>query len=109
MRMLIFTFLLSLFLAGSSWGQAVKVAYLNDASKVMAPTAAPVDNDPIIQLLDSDPNIDLDVLLVAADAVVDLTGYDVAIVQEGFSSSAAILKPGASLGMASIPVPFILN
>ncbi|HPR30669.1 MAG TPA: T9SS type A sorting domain-containing protein, partial [Prolixibacteraceae bacterium] len=94
-----------------SWPAVIpkKVAYLNDAAKVMAPTAAPVDNDPIIQLLNNDPNIDLEVLLVAADAVVDVTGYAAVIVQEGFNSSAAIIKPGGSLGMANIPVPFLLN
>ena len=86
-----------------------KVAYVNNADLVMAETAASITNDPIIQMLQADPNIELDVLLVAVDSVIDLSGYAVVIAQEGFSSSGAIYKPGGSLGMGSIPVPFILN
>ncbi|MFA9388439.1 MAG: hypothetical protein ACERKD_01440, partial [Prolixibacteraceae bacterium] len=94
---------------GGAVEKGAKVAYVNNVDLVMAETAATIDNDPIIKLLKNDPNIDLEVLLISADSVVDLSAYAAVIAQEGFSSSAAIYKPGGSLGMGSIPVPFILN
>jgi hypothetical protein len=89
---------------------AKKVAYLNSNEKVMAETATQLDNDPIIQMLMADPNIELDVILAPTDtASLDLSGYDAVVVQEGWSSSGAIYNPGAPLGLASIPVPFVYN
>ena len=106
-------FILAFILAISGMSQAQvakpKVAYVNNVDKVMAATAASVDNDPIIQMLKADTLIDVDVLLVKKDSVFDLSGYDVVIAQEGFGSSDPIYKPGGTLGMGSIPVPFILN
>ena len=84
------------------------VGYIT-ADKTMAETATSPDNDPVIQLLKADPEFAVDVQVVASDAVVDLSGYDVVVAQEGFSSSSAIFKPGGSLGLANIPVPFIYN
>jgi len=40
---------------------------------------------------------------------LDLTGYDAVVVQEGWSSSAAIYSPTGPLGLANIPVPFVYN
>ncbi|MFC0878784.1 LamG-like jellyroll fold domain-containing protein, partial [Saccharicrinis sp. FJH2] len=86
----------------------VMVAYVTE-DKEMAATATQPDNDPIIQMLKNDPNLGVDVMTVSASAVIDLSQYDVVIAQEPFSSSAAIWKPGGSLGLENIPVPFIYN
>ena len=86
-----------------------KVAYVTTTKTSLAETAAPTSNDPLIRMLTADPNIDLTVHEVAGNATVDLSGYDAVIAQESFSSSADIFKPGGSLALASIPVPFIFN
>jgi len=86
-----------------------KIAYVNYSGLSMDPTASQPASDPIITMLKADGNFDVDVLLVTADSVLDLSGYDVVVAQEGFSSSGAIYKPGGSLGMGSIPVPFVYN
>ena len=86
-----------------------KVAYVNDVAKTMVEVAAQTDSDPIITMLQADENFEVEVMLVANDSVVDLSGYDVVVAQEGFGSSSDIFKPGGSLGMASFEVPFILN
>jgi len=85
------------------------IGYINVEKEMPGPGAAQPANDPIIKMLSADPHFVVDVQIVAADAVVDLSGYDVVIAQEGFSSSSAIFQPGGSLGLASIPVPFIYN
>ena len=85
-----------------------KVAYVTE-DKLMDNGAYQPDNDPIVKMLKRDPNIDVDVMTVANNAVIDLTGYDVVIAQEPFSSSGAIWKPGGSLGLENIPCPFIYN
>jgi hypothetical protein len=95
--------------AMSSNVEAKKVAYVTNGDNVMDETAATVIDDPIIRMLDADENIDLDVIAVSSDATVDLSGYDVVIAQESFSSGADLFKPTGSLGMANIEVPFIFN
>ncbi|MFB6343771.1 LamG-like jellyroll fold domain-containing protein, partial [Saccharicrinis sp. FJH62] len=85
----------------------VSVAYVNE-DQGMASTNQ-VDYDPIVQMMKMDPNFDIDVMVIAADSVVDLSGYDMVVVQETFSSGAAIYKPGGVLGLENINVPFIYN
>jgi len=85
------------------------VGYFNNDDRTMASTAVAFDNDPVIQMLEKDPNFDVDVKIVAVDSLVDMSPYDIVIVQEGFTSGAAILKPGGSLALENITVPFIYN
>ncbi len=102
--------LLSTSFSYTVYGQAKKVAYINLAGKTMAEGASSLDNDPIIRMLKADTKFEVTVMLVAADATIDgLDAYDVVVVQECFGSTSAIFKPGASLGIASIPVPFVYN
>ena len=88
---------------------AIKIAYVNDVAKVMVEAAAQTDSDPIITMLKADDNFEVDVMLVAADSILDLSAYDIVVAQEGFSSSAAIFRPDSSLGIGAIEVPFIYN
>ncbi|MGF7140635.1 cadherin-like beta sandwich domain-containing protein [Roseimarinus sediminis] len=85
------------------------VAYVTLDKEMTGVGATQPDNDPIIQMLKNDKNIKLDVKVVAADSVFDLSTYDAVVVQESFGSSVDILKPGGTLGMANIPVPFVYN
>lgn len=109
MRKNYFVLFLVLALAMYSFGTAKKVAYVT-LNKTMDATATTVGNDPIIQVLRADPNIDLTVMAVAADAIINnLAEFDVVVVQESFGSQNAILRPGGSLALARIPVPFVYN
>lgn len=86
-----------------------KVAYVT-FSKTMDPTATTVENDPIIQVLRADANFEVTVKAVgASDVISDLADYDVIIVQEGFGSGNAILKPTGSLALRNMPKPLIYN
>ncbi|MFB6342664.1 choice-of-anchor J domain-containing protein [Saccharicrinis sp. FJH62] len=86
----------------------VKLAYVT-SDKVMVAQAAQPDDDPIIRMFKADTNFTVTTLVVDDDATVDLSDYDVVVVQEGFNSGASILRPGGSLGLANINVPFLYN
>jgi hypothetical protein len=92
-----------------STNSAALVGYFNNDDRTMTSTAVAFDNDPVIQMLKADPNFEVDVKIVATDSVVDLSPYDIVIVQEGFSSSAKIFQPGGTLALENIAVPFIYN
>ncbi len=85
-----------------------KVAYVTEDQDMDA-TATPVDNDPIIQMLTADENIEIDVMVIAEDSVLELSMYDVVIGQESFGSSSPVWKRGGVLGMGSLTVPHIIN
>ncbi len=87
-----------------------KVVYITSNTRVMDATATTFENDPIIQVLKADPNLNVTVKVVAStDVITDLASYDVAIVQESFSSTAPILMPTGSLALKNIPIPYIYN
>lgn len=99
-----------LFAVSHSQAQTVKkkVAYIT-CEKTMAATAADVRNDPIIKLLQADANFEVTVFVVTDAGVVDIAGFNLAVVQEGFGSTAGILKPTGSAGLAKFNIPFIYN
>lgn len=80
---------------------AKKVAYVT-FDKTMEEMSAQPANDPIIEMLMEDENFEIDVLVVAADSSLDFSGYDAVVVQEGFSSGAAIFQPGNALALANL-------
>ncbi|MBN2166955.1 MAG: hypothetical protein JW717_11810 [Marinilabiliaceae bacterium] len=85
-----------------------KVAYVTEA-KVMASKNQPA-NDPIVQMLNMDPNIDVEVMLVSKDSLqADLSAYDAVVFQEPFSSSGKIWTPAGLAGLEYMTVPFIYN
>lgn len=90
--------------------QKKKVAYCT-FTKTMDATATVVTNDPIIQVLKADANLDVTVFATAAagEAISGLADFDVIVVQESFGSGDAILKPGGSLALATMPKPFVYN
>lgn len=89
---------------------AKKVVYVT-LQKTMDATATTVDNDPIIQMLKADPNLEVTVKITtsASEVISDLSDYDVIIVQEAISGSAAILQPTGSLALKTLPKPTIYN
>lgn len=89
----------------------VRVGYFT-FQKTMDETATPVNYDPVFYVLDEDSllEVTLNILTDASSsAQVDLTPYDVIVVQESFSSTAGILQPGAPLGFSAINKPFVYN
>jgi len=89
---------------------AKKVAYLT-LDKAMGAGASTVDNDAIIRMLNADTRFDLTVLKDDGNgsSAVNLSQYDLLIVQETFSSSANILKPDGLLGIKNLTIPVIYN
>lgn len=80
--------------------------------KDMAATAAPVNSDPIYNALNADDNLNVVLNVVtdkSATAEVDLTPYDVIIIQESFGGADGILTPAGALGIAKLNVPTIYN
>ncbi|MFI1773441.1 hypothetical protein [Thalassobellus citreus] len=82
-----------------------EVVYLTKA-KTMAAGASTVDNDAIIRMLQADANFNVTVVQ-DPDANIDLSGYDLVIVQETFGSGDAIFTGSASI--RNISVPMIIN
>ncbi|MDA3879868.1 MAG: T9SS type A sorting domain-containing protein [Prolixibacteraceae bacterium] len=88
--------------------ETVKIAYVTSFSNLTAVGAS----DPIVAMLEADENIDLTVIEHDADDTggpLDLSVYDVVVAQEAFGSSSTIYQRGQTLGMGTMPVPFILN
>ena len=83
---------------------AKKVAYVT-SNKVMAEGAS----DPILAMLQADPNLEVTLHSIAGTDAVNLSGYDVIVAQEGFNSGDAIFKPGGSLALATLPAPTVYN
>ena len=86
----------------------IQVAYLT-SNRTMDVSASATDNDAIIRMLKADDKFEVKVFAVENDAVVDFSGYDIAVIQESFGSTSSILKPTGSAGLKNIPIPFIYN
>lgn len=91
------------------------VAYVTK-QKDFVEAAWPVDNSVIIQLLKTDPNINLTVFLCDGDgndlttsAPVDLTSFDAIIAAETFGSGDNVWKVGFPLHIGSLPKPTLYN
>ena len=104
----VITLLAVLFTASYSQAQTKKkVAYIT-ADREFSANAADVRNDPIIKLLQADSNFEVTIFVVAMDSVLeDLSGFDLAVVQESFYSTAEIYKPTGSAALAGFTIPFI--
>ncbi|AXP82418.1 hypothetical protein CJ739_3356 [Mariniflexile rhizosphaerae] len=72
--------------------------------------ASSYTNDPIVRMFNADPNFNITVLTVDNDGTgLDLTGYDMVIAQETFTSTANIYKPTGPLGIKNLSIPVIYN
>ena len=105
----IYLLLLTMFLTlAVTFAQPKKVGYFT-FQKDMDLSAASVQIDPIIRMLQADTNFIVTVNATTATDTADLSGYDVVVVQESYNSSSAILTPKGALGFKTIPVPFVYN
>ncbi len=85
-----------------------EVAYFYKTN-TLADGTAPQDNDPVITLLNADPNFNVTAIASNGSDPVSLDGFDMAIISESFGSGDDILKPGGSLFYGDIAIPFIYN
>jgi hypothetical protein len=96
---------------GNNNPSTLDVAYIT-FQKTMDVSADSVQADPVYRMLSKDTllNVSLKVLTdVSATATFDMTPYDAMIIQESFSSTAAILKPGNALSLSKLSVPTLIN
>ncbi|MBN1927800.1 MAG: T9SS type A sorting domain-containing protein [Prolixibacteraceae bacterium] len=91
------------------------VAYVTKEKELDA-TAATVDNDGIIQMLNDDSNINLTVFVCDGDGneigtanPIDLNGFDAIIAQETFGSGDNVWKEGYPLYIGTLPAPTLFN
>lgn len=103
---------LTLFLATSTQMMAQKkIAYVTK-DKVMAAGASTVDNDAIIRMFNADPaHFTLTVFKDngSGSSNVNLSQYDLLIIQETFGSGDAVLRPTGILGIKNLTIPVIYN
>jgi hypothetical protein len=101
--------LLTMFLSlAVVFAQPKKVGYFT-LQKTMDATAASVQIDPIIRMLQADPNLDVTVNVCTGKDTLDLSPYDVIVVQESFNSKDSTLTPRWSLALHSLTVPVVYN
>ena len=96
---------------GNNNPATLDVAYIT-FQKAMDATADSVQVDPVYRMLAKDTllNVSLKVLTdVSATATFDMTPYDAMIIQESFSSTAAILKPAGALALSKFTAPTLVN
>ena len=89
--------------------QPKKVGYFTYNKTTMDLTASSVGIDPIIRMLQADPNLDVTVNITEDNETVDLTGYDVVIVQESYNGASPMLTPGHTLALDTFMVPVVFN
>ncbi|MFD0990154.1 T9SS type A sorting domain-containing protein [Mariniflexile jejuense] len=92
-------------------GTAKKVLYLNQIGVGQGTGASAPGADPVITMLQSDANFE--VTYIESDQngtqIPALSGFDLVIAQETFSSGAAVFKPGGKLGVKDVTIPIIYN
>lgn len=94
-----------------------KVAYLTKpklpTGTQMDPTASPTNNDAIIRMFknENDPRFTISVIEDdgTGSSAVNLSNYDLLIIQETFGSGDAVLKPAGILGISKLTIPVIYN
>ncbi|MFD0988756.1 hypothetical protein ACFQ1R_01490 [Mariniflexile jejuense] len=88
-----------------------EILYLNQIGVGQGAGASAPGADPVITMLEADPNFN--VTYIESDQsgtqIPALSGFDLVIVQETFSSGAAVFKPGGKLGVKDVTIPIIYN
>ncbi len=101
--------LLTMFLSlAVVFAQPKKVGYFT-LQKTMDASAASVQLDPVLRMLQADPNLDVTLTAMSATDTAHLAGYDVIIVQESFAGGGAYLRPTGSLALDTFTVPVVYN
>ena len=91
--------------------EASKILYLNQVGVGQGEGASAPGQDPVIKMLMADPNINVTYIETDQEGteVPDLSGFDLVIAQETFSSGANLFKPGGKLGVKDVTIPIIYN
>ena len=86
------------------------IAYVTK-TKVMDATAATVTTDPVIQMFQADSRFNITVFEDngAGNSAVDLSQYDLLVIQESFGGSDAALKPTGIYAIKNLTIPVIYN
>ncbi len=87
-----------------------KIAYLTK-TKTMDASAATVTTDPIIKMFETDSRFTITVLQDdgAGSSAVNLSEYDLLVIQESFGGADAVLKPTGLLAIKNLTIPVIYN
>lgn len=84
-----------------------QVAYVQKSGFTSGTGASASTNDPIIRMLDADPNFVVTVIETdAAGTGLDLTGYDLVVAQETFSSGDGIWSGAFDVQTNTVPIIF---
>ena len=88
-----------------------QILYLNQIGVGQGTGASAPGQDPVIKMLQADPNFVVTYLESdqAGTQIPALSGFDLVIAQETFSSGAALFKPGGKLGLKDVTIPIIYN
>jgi hypothetical protein len=91
------------------FAQPKKIGYFTYNKTTMDLTAASVGIDPVIRMLQADTNFVVTVNITGDNDVVDLTPYDLVIVQESYNGASPMLMPGHTLALDTFMVPVVFN
>ncbi|MGY5355638.1 hypothetical protein [Wenyingzhuangia sp. IMCC45467] len=95
----------------SAYEAPKKVLYVNQLGVGQGVGASAPGEDPVIKMLIADANID--VTYVESDQlgteIPELSGFDLVIAQETFSSGAALFQSGGKLAVKDVTIPIIYN
>ncbi len=90
-----------------------KIAYVTKSANKAAwdATATPILNDPFIQMFNADSRFTLTVIDDdgTGSSAVDLSQYDLLVIQESFGGSDAALKPTGNYAIKKLTIPVIYN
>lgn len=90
-----------------------KIAYMTKtAGKTLWDlTATPITNDPFIQMFNADSRFAITVIQDdgTGSSAVNLSQYDLLIIQESFGGGDNVLKPAGILGISKLTIPVIYN
>lgn len=88
-----------------------QLLYVNQVGVGQGEGASAPGADPIINMFMADTNFDVTYVETDQDGtqVPDLSGFDVVIAQESFSSGAGVFKPGGIFGVGDVTIPIIYN
>lgn len=88
-----------------------KIAYLTRTPKVMDATAATTTTEPILKMFEADSRFAVTVFQDdgTGSSGVNLSQYDLLIIQESFGGADAVLKPAGILGISKLTIPVIYN
>jgi len=105
-----FFFLLFLALVPTQMMAQKNIAYVTK-TKTMDPSAATVTTDPIIKMFEADSRFTITVIQDDGNgsSAVNLSQYDLLVIQESFGGGDNVLKPAGIYAIKNLTIPVIYN